>query len=96
MKQFIYLCILALFFLGTFFSYLNPGDVTLDYYFGSITLAKPIFVFIVLALGLIIGLLFTVIVFIKLKRTNYKLKCKIALANKELENLRTMPIRDRH
>ena len=42
------------------------------------------------------GLLFTVLVYIKLKRDNYRLKGKIRLANKEIDNLRTMPIRDHH
>lgn len=96
MRQVTYIFIILLIFLGMAFSYLNPGDVSFNYYFDNIVIAKPLFILIAVAVGFCFGLLFTLIIYIKLKRTNYKLKNKIALANKELDNLRTMPIRDHH
>ena len=96
MKQIFYLFIILLVFLGVGLSYFNPGEITFIYYFDSIVLAKPIFILAFIGVGFLFGLFFTFIVFIKLKRANYKLKKKIDLANKELDNLRIMPIRDHH
>ncbi len=96
MKQIAYLFIIFLIFFGVALSYFNPGEITFNYYFDSIILAKPIFILVSAGLGFCFGLFFTLMVFIKLKSANYKLKKKIDLANKELDNLRTMPIRDHH
>jgi uncharacterized membrane protein YciS (DUF1049 family) len=46
-----------------------------------------------LGVGIIIGFIFTLISVIKQKKENYRLKTRIKDIEKELENLRSIPIK---
>lgn len=96
MKQIIYLLIITLLFLGGVFSFLNPGSITINYYLDSLVVSKAIFVIATVCLGFLFGLVIALAIYIRLKRVNYSLKKQIYLANKELDNLRTIPIKDHH
>ena len=96
MKHFNLLVLLILGFLSVSFSYLNPGMVTINYYLDSIDLSLTVAMLLALLLGLLIGILYAAFIYIRLKRVSYRLKSDLKIANKEIENLRNMPIRDRH
>ena len=46
--------------------------------------------------GLLVGLLFCAFMYFKLSRQNYKLRSRIKLAEKEVDNLRAIPLKDTH
>jgi putative membrane protein len=87
---------LVLLVIGILFAVLNAEPVTLHYYFND----KQIPLSLVLVSSIIIGALLGVIasagIIIKLKRDNSRLKKSSELSEKELSNLRTMPIKDKH
>lgn len=83
--------------LGLLFAVLNAQKVSLDFYFGSydgISLAMIMFLAMVIGAG--IGFLFCLGQLISARREINKLKKSIQLAEKEVTNLRTIPIKDNH
>lgn len=79
--------------LGAGFASINPELATLHYYFADLTLPMGMLLLAVLAIGMIIGMLTSSIMVLNTKRENRKLKKKSALVNKEVDNLRTNPLK---
>ncbi len=96
MRIFTYLVLLIIIILGVSFAVLNASDVTLNYYFGTLQLSLSILLVLTLAVGAIIGVLFSLVPLVKLKHKNMRLKAKVKQASQEVENLRAMPIKDNH
>lgn len=80
--------------LGITFAGLNAQPVLLHYYFSELELPLSMLITSSLGVGLFIGLLFALLVFFRLKRQNFKLKSKLRIIEKEVENLRSLPLRD--
>lgn len=81
---------------GLTFSVMNAEPVTLDYYFGSSDIPLALLLVISLALGALLGVIASLGVILRLKRTASGLRRENRLAEKEIMNLRNIPIRDRH
>ncbi|MBT8115410.1 MAG: LapA family protein [Arenicella sp.] len=96
MKKLFYAAILILFFLAALTLNLkNPQPVTIFYYFGlewhtSLVIALTA----AFALGMLLGWLIMTVSVFKNKRQVGKARKQLAKAEKEVENLRTMPIKD--
>lgn len=88
----IFLFVLIL--LGITFAGLNAELVQLNYYIGQISLPVSMLVVFSIGVGLIIGLFLAIMVYFRLRRRNYKLNSKLRMIEKELENLRSIPLRD--
>lgn len=73
----------------------NPQTVELNYYF-NLQWEAPIVLVLTLTfvLGLVFGWLFMTVSVLKNKRAVGKTKRQLAKAEKEVENLRAMPIKD--
>ena len=93
MKIFSYLIVLLLLILGVTFALLNASPVTIHYYLGVSQLPLSLLLIISFALGIIIALLMVSMVLIRLKAKNLGLKRRLRIAEQEIENLRTMPIK---
>ncbi len=91
--KFFFLLLVAL--AGAVFAYNNPGDVSVSYYFGELTLPLGILIFILLGLGVLMGVLGSLLMFIGIRRENRRLKRQIGLAQQEVANLRSIPLQDR-
>ena len=91
--KFLFLLLVAL--AGAVFAYINPGEVGVSYYFGELTLPLGILIFMLLGLGVLIGVLGSLMNFIGLRRENNRLRREAGLAQQEINNLRTMPLQDR-
>lgn len=81
--------------LGAGFAYINPGLVTVSYYFGEWRLPLGILTFLLLGVGILIGFLSCLGWFVRVKKENIALRRRSELASQEVNNLRAMPLRDR-
>lgn len=86
--------VLAIVLFGLAFHLKNNQLIELNYYIGAIDLPLSLLAVLVLCLGAILGILASLPVIIKLKRQNMKLDKLIKNSEKEINNLRVLPIKD--
>ena len=82
--------------LGLAFHLRNSQLVNLDYYLGSLELPFSLVVITALCLGALLGVFASMPLLIKLKRRNAKLSKQVKVSEKELNNLRVIPVKDAH
>ncbi len=80
--------------LGLIFHLKNNQLIELNYYLGSIELSLSLLVVLVLCVGAFLGVMASLPVIIKLKRSQMKLNRQIENREKEINNLRVLPIKD--
>lgn len=90
-----YILILIILVIGITFSILNPGSLTLNYWIGSRTLPTPLFSVILFAMGFSVGLLLSAGLFLGARIEAWRLGRRLQVAEKEIRNLRVIPIQDR-
>jgi len=76
------------------FSVLNAEVVSINYYFGQSTYPLSLLIVFSLAAGAFLGVFASMIVILKLKSKNAKLKKEVSVSEKELVNLRRLPLKD--
>lgn len=81
---------------GILFAVLNSQTVQLNYYFGSKEIALSLLMIVVIILGTLLGILVSVGHILRARHDISRLKKNIQLAEKEVSNLRTIPIKDSH
>ncbi len=91
-----YLFLLIIIVLGISFATLNSGTVNLNYYVGHAVLPVSLLLVSVFSAGCILGLLVTLVIVVRLKIKNYRLRQRLNLVEKEVVNLRAIPLQDRH
>ena len=87
---------LVLLVTGILFAVLNADSVTLHYYFGDMEIPLSLTIISAIIAGAILGIVASAGIIFKLKRENSHLRKTSELAEKEISNLRTMPIKDDH
>lgn len=87
---------IALFILGIVFAVLNTESVKLSYYFGHIDLPVSLVMSIAILVGACLGSLASLGVVMRTKRDMAKLKKQSEMTEKEVLNLRAIPIKDKH
>ena len=91
-----YVILLVIIVLGISFATLNSEAVTLQYYIGHKTLPLSLLLVSVFATGCLLGILVGLGIVIRLKLKNFRLRQRLKLAEKEVINLRSIPLQDRH
>lgn len=91
-----FILLISVVLLGITFACLNAESVTINYYFKQSTLPLSLLLVFDFGMGMVLGLLVSMVNLFKMKSENYRLKSKISLVEKEVENLRAIPIQDRH
>jgi lipopolysaccharide assembly protein A len=87
--------VLAILLFGLAFHLKNNFPVELNYYVGTTPpLPLSVVVVIVLCLGAVLGVLASLPIIIKLKSQKLKLEKQIKNSEKEINNLRVMPVKD--
>lgn len=76
------------------FATLNSATVTIDYYFSQSTLPLSLLLVMVFAFGCLIGMAVGIWLLVKTKIINYRLRQRLTIAEKEIENLRAIPLQD--
>ncbi len=82
--------------LGISFAALNAQSVELNLYIKQISMPISILVIIMLAIGFFIGFCFTICRQWRQKREIRELKSRLSMAEKEVKNLRSIPLSDDH
>lgn len=91
-----YLLIIIIVVLGATFAMLNSGNVTLNYYIGQQVLPLSMLLIVFFTAGCLLGLLVGLGMMCSTKIKNYRLQKQLKTAEKEIENLRAIPIQDKH
>ncbi len=81
---------------AAFFTMANPVIVEINYLFGAQNISLPLLIFIVLATGLLFGYLLAWARSLRMSRTIRRLEREIQIAEAEVSNLRSIPIKDVH
>ncbi len=97
MKRIIFLVVfLLVLVVGLSFALMNAETVMLSYYFGTLSAPLSIVVVVSLAVGALLGVLACMGMALGLKQEIARLRRSAKVAEKELENLRSLPLKDKH
>jgi lipopolysaccharide assembly protein A len=86
--------ILIIFLFGLALHLKNDQIIGFHYYAGSIDMPFSFFLVLALITGAILGILACLPLILALKRENARLSRQTALAEREINNLRVIPVRD--
>ncbi len=78
------------------FTLLNSQPVKINYYFGSYEIDLLIVIVMALVIGALLGVMAALGKLVSLKQEMLRKDKKIKIAEKELENLRSLPLKDDH
>lgn len=96
MRIIMYIVLIGIVILGVSFALLNPEVVKFNYYVGSRAFPLSLLLAMTFVSGCLIGLVVSGFLLIKLKLKNYRLQSQLTTAEKEIGNLRAIPLQDRH
>lgn len=95
MRRLIYLLVfLAMFVIGLSFTMLNDAPVVVDYYLGVGVISLPLLLVLTLCLGMFLGVVGGLGWVFHARRDLGRARREMRRSNQELENLRTMPLKD--
>jgi len=94
MRIFSYIFLLLIMLLGITFSTLNAIQVPFSYYFGNKQISLALLLVGAFGVGIFVGVIAILFSIVKLKRDNYRLKSRLGIVEKELENLRSLPLKE--
>lgn len=87
---------LILILLAISFAALNAGSVQINLYATNLTLPLSVLVVIMIAIGVVIGVLLCMPRYWKCKLESIKTKNQLKMTEKEIKNLRDIPVKDQH
>ncbi|MFK5913161.1 MAG: LapA family protein [Woeseiaceae bacterium] len=91
-----YLFSLVVIVIGVAFAVLNAEKVQLNYYLGSVELPLSLILVVTMIFGALLAIFASLGFIISSRRNTAKLKRSVDVAEKEIANLRNIPIRDEH
>jgi putative membrane protein len=91
-----YIILILIISLGVSFSILNSETVNINYYIGQRVMPLSLLLVIVFSGGCILGIVVGTWLYMKAKVKNYRLRQRLKMADKEIENLRAIPLQDKH
>ena len=94
MKLFKLIFFILIAVLGVSFACLNSSLVKINLYVGIFELHLSVLLVFTLGIGLLIGCLVMSGSYLSLKAENFRIKNKVKWAEKEVSNLRALPIKD--
>ncbi|GGI77842.1 LapA family protein [Legionella impletisoli] len=81
---------------GVSFAVLNAKPVLINFYFTTFQMPISVLITLTLGLGVVIGALLLLSKYWRLKLEHHKLKSQLKLTEKEIKNLRAIPLKDQH
>jgi len=75
---------------------LNAATVSVSYYISTFSLPLALLIILSFFIGSLVGLFATIGMYWRQKRKAGSLAHRVKLAEKEIENLRVMPVKDSH
>jgi len=95
MRFIYYLLLLIIILLGATFATLNMQAVTLNYYIDQSTMPLALLLVLTFSGGCVSGLLIGFWLLFKSKLKHFRVRQRLYMIEKELENLRTIPLREK-
>ena len=95
-KIFYAIAIVLITLLGVIFAILNAEPVQFNYYFSSAQIPFSLAIILAMLLGAILGLLAGLGMILKAKRQVSRLRRSAEMTEKEIANLRAIPIKNQH
>ena len=89
-----YFFLLVIILFGMTFATLNSEAVTIDYYFGQSSVPLSLLLVLVFAFGCFVGMAAGLWMLMKSKIQLFKVRQRLHFAEKEIENLRAIPLQD--
>jgi lipopolysaccharide assembly protein A len=96
MRLFVILFYIILVLVGVSFAALNASSVKVNFYFQTVTMPVSVLMTIMLGIGLLLGFLLVLFRYWRLKMDFAKVKSQLKLTEKEIRNLRAIPLKDQH
>jgi putative membrane protein len=96
MRVITYLIAIFILLFGITFAILNAEPVSINYYVAQRTMPLSLLLVMTFIFGCLIGLMATFVIYIKQKSQIHHLKHRIKTMEKEITNLRIIPLRDSH
>lgn len=96
MRLFMIFIYLLLILLGVSFAALNASSVEVNLYFKTISMPISVLMTLMLGLGLILGFVLFILRYWRLKMEYSKVRSQLKLTEKEIKNLRAIPLKDQH
>jgi putative membrane protein len=90
-----YFFLLIIILFGISFAILNSDSVTINYYLGQKSLPLSLLLVLGFASGCLIGMMVGFWLLIKAKISHYRVRQRLSNAEKEIENLRAIPLQDK-
>ncbi|QKT04787.1 DUF1049 domain-containing protein [Ectothiorhodospiraceae bacterium 2226] len=91
-----FLVILLVVVFGLTFAVLNAQPVRFDYYFGGGEVPLALLLAVALVVGALLGVLASLGVMLGLRRDLGRMRRRAQVSEKELRNLRALPLKDTH
>lgn len=82
--------------IGVSFAALNASLVDVNFYFQTVSMPISVLMTIMLGIGMIIGFLLFINRYWRVKIEYRKMKNQLKLTEKEIKNLRSIPLQDQH
>ena len=87
---------LILILIGISFAALNASSVQVNFYFTTLTMPVTVLMILMLAIGMLIGFTLFILKYWRLKAEHRKIRNQLKLTEKEIRNLRAIPLQDQH
>lgn len=94
MRLIILLFYLLLIVFGVSFAALNSNVVEVNFYLTTLHLPISLCILLALGIGILIGYILSIFKYWRVKIINSKIKKQLELTEREIKNLRTIPIRN--
>ncbi len=95
MRIIYYLLLIIVVLLGATFATLNMQTTSINYYLGQSSLPLALLLALTFVAGCVMGLTIGFWLLLKSKVKHFRLRQRLTLVEKELENLRTIPLREK-
>lgn len=96
MRIFMIIFYIVLIIVGVTFAALNATSVQVNFYFTMLTMPISVLMAIMLGVGMLIGCFLFLCRYWRLKSEHRKIKNQLRLTEKEIKNLRAIPLQDQH
>lgn len=87
---------IVLIVLGVSFAALNASSVAVNFYYKTVTMPVSVMMTLALGFGILIGFILFIRRYWRLKIEYYKIKNQLKLTEKEIKNLRSIPLQNQH
>lgn len=80
--------------IGVSFAALNAASVAVNFYFRTVTMPVSVLMTLALGVGILIGFILFISRYWRLKIEYHKIKNQLKLTEKEIKNLRSIPLQN--